>query len=332
VKRKQLTLILAVALISATVTWLSFSAFHVRQEGNDEGTQSTETAGKNISPILPGLIPNASMQTEQTNRFDLSKLSADEAKNLSVESVFQRSENAEQIYDLSETWPKGSIRSQCAREEGAWLFCYTAGASQRALADPLELSNAQRMNHETVLRFAKTFCRSFPAIDARRSRDVQIAQNQTQTQPVNRDPYDVMFTELLAISVTSPIQERLAQATLAKAFQQSFCLRQAMPEVFIGLESLGYRKHLSFVSLIDELSSNEVVAAGTLAAELAACRNGPACGPMGFMTMQVCQGLKNCKPEQSLFDIRRARTTPRVFQAAMDIANHYGSDELPSKK
>lgn len=46
---------------------------------------------------------------------------------------------------------------------------------------------------------------------------------------------------------------------------------------------------------------------------------------MGFMTMQIYQDLKTCKLEQTLFDVRRARTPPRVFQIAVEIANHYGA-------
>jgi hypothetical protein len=267
-------------------------------------------------------------QTTDSNNPVLSKLTINEIQNLSVDVLIQNAKDAEEVFDYSETWFPNGSRYSCARE-GSWRFCQDAGASQRALVDPFKLSNSQRIHHEAVLRFAKTYCSTFPKINARHKKD---RAHDYRLGPHAREPFNLLETELLNISVETPIQERQAQALLAQAFQQSYCMRQEMSEVFIRLESTGYRKYLSFVTLIDELSSNEVVAAGTLAAELAACRNGPACGPMGFMTMQVCQGLKNCKPDQTLFDIRRARTTPRVFQAAMDIANHYGSDELPSKK
>lgn len=291
-----------------------------------ESVRNTSQAGvASASEATPTSKP---MRTINGNSPVLSALTIDEIQNLSADVLIQNAKNAEEVFDYSESWYPNGTRRSCVREY-AWSFCDYAGASQRALADPLKLSISQRLHHETVLRFAKSYCSSHPNINAQYLKDIAFDQ---RTRPFVREPFNLLQTELLNISVETPIQERQAQATLAQAFQQSYCLRQVMSEVFIRLESTGYRKHLSFVTLIDELSSSELVAAGPLAAELAACRNGPACGPMGFMTMQVCQGLKNCKPEQTLFDIRRARTTPRVFQTAVEIANHYGAAELASKK
>ncbi len=332
-KQTKAALVSTVALISATAAWWFFSpAFHTEKpeivSANlpKELVQNTAQVGAaSATAVIPTITP---MQATVYNNPALSTLTVDEIQNLSADVLIQSAKSADEIYDYSESWHPNGHRRMCARAD-AWSFCQSAGASQRALADPLKLTNTQRIHHETVLRFAKTYCSSHPKINARYLKDLDFDQ---RSQPLVREPFDSSLTELLSISAETPIQERQAQAMFANAFQQSYCLRQAMSEVFIRLESTGYRKHLRFVSLIDELSSNEVVAAGPLAAELAACRNGPACGPMGFMTMQACQSLKNCKPEQSLFDIRRARTTPRIFQTAVEIANHYNSAEVPTTK
>ncbi len=319
-------------LTSVIAVWLYFSlCFHTKKPAvvipivpstADQVTHQTTTQ----SAVAPSNMP---LQTADNKVRELSALTIVEIQNLTADVLIQSAKNAEEVFEYSESWYPNGVRSGCVREDSAWSFCEFAGASQRALADPRKLSDTLRTHHKTVLRFAKTYCSAYPKINARHINDLAFDY---RTRPIVQEPFDLSLTELLNISVATPIQERQAQAMLAKAFQQSYCLRRSMNEVFIRLESVGYRKHLSFASLIDELSSNEVVAAGTLAAELAACRNGPACGPMGFMTMQVCQGLKNCKPAQTLFDIRRERTTPRVFQTAVEIANHYGAEAQTAQK
>lgn len=329
-KQKKFALVSSVALLSATAVWWSLSpAFHTVTPAVPSTILQKEVAQKTPQVGVTSGAAVTSMSTTDNKIRSLSTLTIDEIHNLSAESLIQGAKNAEEVFDYSESWYPDGTRHGCVREDSAWSFCNYAGTSQRALVDWLTLNNTQRIHHETVLRFAKTYCSAFPKINAQRMKDVSFDY---RTRPFVREPFDLFVTELLGISVATPIQERQAQAMLAKAFQQSYCLRQVMSEVFIRLESTGYRKHLSYVTLVDELSSSEVVAAGSLAAELAACRNGPACGPMGFMTMQVCQGLKNCKPEQTLFDIRRARTTPRVFQTAVEIANHYGAAEVSGEK
>ena len=332
--QKKVALISAVVLLSAAAVWWFISPTFQKEKPEIASANLPKDLVQNTPQVgdtsTTAVTPTSQLrQTSIGNNPVLSALTVDEIQNLSADVLIQSAKNAEEVFDYSESWYPNGTRHGCVREDSTWSFCDYAGGSQRALADPLKLSHTQRVHHETLLRYAKTYCGAFPKINARRMKDVAFDY---RTRPFVREPFDLLISELLAISVTTPIQERQALATLAQAFQQSYCLRQVIPEVFIRLESTGYRKHLSYVTLIDELSSNEVVAAGPLAAELAACRSGPACGPMGFMTMQACQSLKNCKPEQTLFDIRRARTTPRVFQTAVEIANHYGIAELASKK
>ena len=92
------------------------------------------------------------------------------------------------------------------------------------------------------------------------------------------------------------------------------------------LEKQRFRGHLQFVPNIELLGGEQVLLAARIARDLAECRGGSTCDPMGAMTITYCADRDICQPGLNFEAYLQQQLPPIVLQAAYAIDQYYGTE------